>query len=132
GDTTTTSTVDVNDWALSPDGRDIFWYSWRDGWGHLYRYGVDGSFRNRVTGGEWSVRRIVHVDGARQQLYFTANGREPDQFPYHVHLYRVGFDGSDLTLLTPEPGDHEVRISPSGRFIIDTYSTVDTPPVTVL
>ena len=35
-------------------------------------------------------------------------------------------------LLTPEDGNHEVAISPSGRFFVDTYSRPDVPGVTVL
>ncbi len=55
---------------------DIFWYSERDGWGHLYRYGPDGTLRNQVDTGQNVFSQIVHVDSARKQLYFTAWGRE--------------------------------------------------------
>ena len=47
-------------------------------------------------------------------------------------MYRVGFDGSDLTLLTPEDANHEIVFSPSGGYFVDTYSRVDEAPVTVL
>src|SRR5687767_12400373 len=35
-------------------------------------------------------------------------------------------------LLTPEPANHNIRFSPSGRYVVDTFSTFDKPPVTVL
>ena len=35
-------------------------------------------------------------------------------------------------LLTPEDGDHQVTMSPDGKYFIDTFSKPDTPPVTVL
>jgi len=38
----------------------------------------------------------------------------------------------DDNLLTPENGTHEVSLAPSGRYFIDSYSTPDTPQVTVL
>jgi dipeptidyl aminopeptidase/acylaminoacyl peptidase len=47
-------------------------------------------------------------------------------------LYRVGFDGSGLTLLTPEDANHEVDFSPSGKYFVDSYSRIEKPPVTVL
>src|SRR5262249_34449531 len=52
--------------------------------------------------------------------------------PYFAHLYRIGFDGKGQQLLTPENANHTVSLSPDGKFIVDTYSTPDTPPVTVL
>ena len=47
-------------------------------------------------------------------------------------MYRVGFDGTGLRLLTPENADHDIRVSPSGTYFIDTYSRRDTIPVTVV
>jgi dipeptidyl aminopeptidase/acylaminoacyl peptidase len=72
------------------------------------------------------------VDERRRHLYITARGREPTRFLYHAYLYRVGFDGTGVELLTPEDGDHEISFAPSGRYFVDTYSRVDQPPITVL
>ena len=88
--------------------------------------------RNQITRGDFFVRAVEYVDEATRQIYFTAHGREDDRLPYYAHLYRVGFDGSGLTLLTPEAANHAIRFTPSGRYIIDTYSAIGTPPVTVL
>lgn len=88
--------------------------------------------KNRITGGDWFVKRVEYVDEAARQIYFTAHGREEGRIPYYAHLYRIGFDGSGLTLLTPEDANHEITFTPSGRFFIDSYSRVETPPVTVL
>ena len=52
--------------------------------------------------------------------------------PYFSHLYRIGFDGKNLALLTPEDGNHDVAMSPSGHFFVDSYSKPDVPPVTVV
>jgi dipeptidyl aminopeptidase/acylaminoacyl peptidase len=41
-------------------------------------------------------------------------------------------DGSGLTLLTPEPMDHDIEWSESKQYFIDTYSTPTTPPVSVI
>ncbi|RBI59407.1 S9 family peptidase [halophilic archaeon] len=112
---------------------EIIWSSEKSGWHHLYLIDAQsGENKQAITTGEWVVRDIKHVDEDTRQIYFTASGREPDCDPYLRHLYRVNFDGSDLTLLTPEPADHTITVSPSGEYIIDTYSRVDSPPVTVL
>lgn len=75
---------------------------------------------------------MAHVDEPGRWLYFLAGGREAGHDPYYSHLYRVRFDGSELTLLTPGNAHHEVKFSPDGRFFVDTYSTVADAPVHVL
>ncbi|QDQ02848.1 prolyl oligopeptidase family serine peptidase [Lysinibacillus fusiformis] len=112
---------------------DFIWHSERDGWSHLYLYdGNTGQLKNRITLGEWGVRQIISVDEEKEWLYFTAGGRETGRDPYLQHLYRVRFDGTELMLLTPEDAEHEVFISPSYNYFVDTYSRVDLPPQTVL
>jgi dipeptidyl aminopeptidase/acylaminoacyl peptidase len=123
--------TDPASWYVTRDGQDVFWWSERDGWGHLYRYGADGALKNRVTQGPWQVGKIVHVDEAARTLWFTARGREPG-VPYYQRVYKVGFDGAGLTLLTTEDAYHDVVVSPSGRAIVDRMSRIEQPTVTVL
>lgn len=125
--------VDLEDdqWAVADGGNDLFVISERDGWGHLYRYGADGSLKGQLERGAYRVEAIRRVDTGARQLYFMALGREGGN-PYHPKLYRVNFDGTGLTLLTPEAGYHTIRAVPRAPFFIDTYSQTDTPPVTVL
>src|SRR5207244_8393992 len=47
-------------------------------------------------------------------------------------FYRIGLDGRNVVSLTPDDGDHTIQVSPSGRYVIDTYSKPDTPPVVTL
>jgi dipeptidyl aminopeptidase/acylaminoacyl peptidase len=119
-------------WYVSEDGNDVFWWSERDGWGHLYRFDAQGTLKNQITSGPWMVDQLLFVDEAARQLYFLARGREAGHFRYHGHLYRVNYDGSGLSLLTPEDADHNVWMSPSGRYFLDTYSRVETPPVSLV
>ena len=44
----------------------------------------------------------------------------------------MNFDGSGLTLLTPEEGHHVISFSPNGKYFVDSYSSVDKAPVAVL
>ncbi|HUV36770.1 MAG TPA: DPP IV N-terminal domain-containing protein [Patescibacteria group bacterium] len=115
-----------------PEHDGFLWWSMRDGWGHLYRYGTDGTLIARLTEGEFNVDEVVGVDEESGFVYFTANAREPGRNPYYRHLYRVRLDGTKLELLTPEDAEHKIAMSPSKRYFIDTYSRVDTPPVSVL
>jgi dipeptidyl aminopeptidase/acylaminoacyl peptidase len=115
------------------DGREILWMSERDGWNHLYRYdGQTGAVKNQVTKGEWVVREVAHVDEEKRQIYFSAGGMEPGKDPYLVHYYRINFDGSGLTPLTPADADHSVSFSGDMKYYVDTYSRVDQAPLAEL
>lgn len=124
--------TDRESWYVTKDGQDILWWSERDGWGHIYRYGRDGKVKNQVTSGPWQVGKIVHVDEKLKQVWFTGRGRESDHLVYYQALYKVGFDGSGLTLLTPEDSYHDVDVSPSGKALIDRMSRIEKPTEVVL
>ncbi len=120
-------------WRVFPASNEFIWYSERDNWGHLYLYDLaTGKLKNRITSGDWVVTQLLRVDEKERTLYFLADGREPGRNPYFTHLYRAGFAGAGLTLLTPEDANHQVTFSPSGRYFVDSYSRPDVPPVTVL
>ncbi len=93
---------------------------------------ADPVLKNQITSGAWAAGDVYYVDDVKKQLYFTARGREPGHNIYYAHLYRANFDGTGMELLTPEDANHVIRFSPSGKFIVDTYSRIETPPVTVL
>jgi len=52
-----------------------------------------------------------------------------DEDPYYVHGYKIGFDGSGLTPLSPVKADHTLSYSPDGKYFVDTYSRIDLAPV---
>ena len=119
-------------WRYLPNTNEILWYSERDNWGHLYLYdATTGKLKNQITKGEWVVSRLVKVDEKARVLYFTTTGRDASN-PYFSRLCKIGFDGKGLTELTPGEGTHQATFSPSGNYIVDTYSKPDVAPVTVL
>jgi len=120
-------------WRYLPASNEIIWYSERDNWGQLYLYdATTGRLKNQITTGDGPVTQLLKVDEKNRLLYFLADGKEKGRDPYFAHFYRVSFDGKNLTLLTPEDANHEISLSPSGRFFFDSYSKPDAAPVTVL
>ena len=120
-------------WRYLPASNEILWFSERDNWGQLYLYDLQtGRLKNQVTTGEGNVTQLLHVDEKTRTLYFLGVGRERGRDPYFTHFYRIGFDGRNLQLLTREDATHEVAVSPSGEFFVDSYSKPDVPPVAVL
>lgn len=116
--------------TLLPDGSGFIWNSEQSGWDHLYHYDMRGQLVRQLTSGKWRVKDVVRVDQVGGWVYFTGHGDTKRQ--YDVHLYRVRLDGAEPRQLTEGKGRHEVHISPSARYFIDTYSAVDVPPRTVV
>ncbi|MCU0880114.1 MAG: DPP IV N-terminal domain-containing protein, partial [Pirellulaceae bacterium] len=115
------------------DSHELIWASERDGWNHLYLYDSrTGDVKNQITRGEWLVRGVDRVDDEARQIWFRACGIYPEQDPYYVHHCRINWDGTGLVVLTAGNGTHEVDYSPNRRYLLDTWSRVDQPPVTEL
>lgn len=131
-DTFFESGVDGISWRLLENTNEFIWFSQRDNWGHLYLYDLEtGDLKNQITSGNWTVLEVLKVDEDDRTIYFTGGGRDGED-PYFNYLYSINFDGSGLELLTPEIAHHQVSISESGNYFVDTYSTPNTPPVSVL
>jgi len=133
---------------VTASGDEAIWYSERDGWGHFYLYDLrTGQLKHQITKGDWVACDVIRVDEPKRTIYFTAAGREGGN-PYYRRLYKVGMDGGEPQLLTPENADHDFKnvegflsmlnappgssISPSGKYIVDNFSTTQSPPISVV
>ena len=120
-------------WHYLPATNEVIWYSERDNWGQLYLYdATTGKLKNQITKGDGVVTQVLKFDAKNRLIYFLADGRERGRDPYFAHFYRIGFDGKNLTLLTPEDANHEISLSPSGKLFFDSYSKPDVPPTAIL
>jgi dipeptidyl-peptidase-4 len=116
-------------------GGQFLWISERTGYAHAYRYSADGKLIHQVTRGEWPLRPygafaiygespLLAVDEKGGWLYFTAG----KQSAIERHIYRVRLEGGDPQRLSVEGGYHRPICRPDGRFYVDVYSSVRTPP----
>jgi dipeptidyl-peptidase-4 len=114
------------------DGKTVVWWSERSGWGHLYRYDLEtGSLLNQITSGCWLVHTVLAVDEAEGFVWFTGAGRECGD-PYRQRLYRAPLAGGEPELLDGEDAHHMITPTGTGRYFIDTYSTLSDFGRTVL
>jgi dipeptidyl aminopeptidase/acylaminoacyl peptidase len=131
-DTFFESGINSISWRYLKDSNEFIWWSQRDNWGHLYLYDAEsGNLKNQITSGDWNVREISHIDEQNRVIYFIGSVRE-DGDPYFQYLYKINFDGSGLSLLTPGIANHDADLNVEAGMLVDTYSTPDTPPVTVV
>jgi dipeptidyl aminopeptidase/acylaminoacyl peptidase len=115
------------------EGKEIIWASERDGWNHLYLFDTKTcKVKNQITKGEWVVREVVTVNDSARFIIFKGSGKNPGEDPYFIHFYKINFDGTALTDLTPEPANHDASFSQNYKFMVDNYSKVNQPSTTVL
>ncbi len=120
-------------WQVLPASNEVVWFSERDDWGQLYLYDLaTGRLKSQITTGTGNVTQLLRIDERSRTLWFGCVGKTPGRDPYFRQLCRVGMDGRRFAVLTPENGDHELSIAPSGRWFVDAYAQPDVPSVSVL
>lgn len=132
--------------AILPGQDTALWFSQRDGWGHLYRVRLsDGKVLRQLTRGQWVVRDLLGVDSAAGWAYFSAGGVDGGD-PYVRGLYRVSLQGGPVQRLAADGNDHLAdagtgalfggrapqALSPHGGYLVDTVSSLEQAPRTVL
>ncbi|MFY0629286.1 MAG: S9 family peptidase [Flavobacteriaceae bacterium] len=107
---------------------EILHWSERDGWGHFYLYGSNGTLKRQVTNGPYHVSRFEGIDEKTRTLYFTANGVSKNQDPYYSHLYKINLNGTGMKGLNPGDFNSGVDVSPSKKYFVTNFSRVNTVP----
>jgi dipeptidyl aminopeptidase/acylaminoacyl peptidase len=105
------------------DNHRFIWQSERTGHNHLYRYHLKNNSCKAITSGEWDVLKAYGYDEQRDKLIFAANINSP----LEKNLYQVSVASSKIEFLSSEPGQHTAQLSPSGQYVLDTYSNSTIP-----
>jgi dipeptidyl-peptidase-4 len=124
--------IDNYNSLLVEDRDEIIITSEKDGWKQLYSLHVKDKTLRPLTKGAFYVNDVLHPGHTNQPVLFTASGREPGRNPYYQHAYRINQDGTALTLLTTENANHDISVSPDGKYLTDNISAPDQPSVLVL
>jgi len=127
------SGIDAVSWRYLPAADEAIWYSERTNWGNLYLYSLrTGKTEHAITAGSGDVTEVLHLDPKTRTVWFRAVGRTPGLNPYYQQLWKASLDGGRPVLLTPQPCDHIISMSPKGRYFVDSCSTPSQPPVATL
>ena len=110
------------------DGKRFLWGSERDGFLHLYLYGMDGKLERQITRGEWQVEKVLQIDEARGVIYYEST----EASPLESQFYSISLDGADKQRLTTAKGSHSVNLSPGFGFWTDSFSSLTSAPHTEL
>jgi dipeptidyl-peptidase 4 len=101
----------------------FIWISERDGYDHLYLYNSDGLLIKQLTKGEWVVTDFLGWDSRGRNVFI----RGTDPSPLDRHIYRVDVNSGTRVRLTPDQGTHDGLLSPDGKYLIDSYSSLTVP-----
>ena len=114
----------------------FIWQSERDGYNHLYLYNTKGELLKQLTKGEWVVLSVEGFDEKGENLFYTATKPHPlSSYSYGTPLcmtnWKLNLKKGESVCLNHEAimvnGVHRAEVSPSGRYIVDTYSSWDIP-----
>lgn len=95
----------------------------RSGYLHIYLYDKAGREVRQLTAGDWLVMGINRLDEQNRLVYFTAT----KDSPLERHLYAVSLDGGEPARLTQEAAWHTVEVSPDGQWLVDRWSSLESP-----
>jgi dipeptidyl-peptidase-4 len=124
--------------VLFVPGKDnqFVWQSQKDGFNHLYLYDTDGNQLKQLTKGQWVVINVLGFDEKGENIFFTSTQPLPGSgktvgSPLEMNAWKVNIKNGKETCLTNKGGQgiHSVQLSPSGKYIIDTYSAPAVPRV---
>ena len=119
-------------WRILHHRNEFIWYSEKDNWAHLYLHDLQtGKIKKQLTSGDWSVLDLQRVDESNGLIFFTAANKENGD-PYFHYLYSLNLDIGEPKLLTPETANHSIEWSTSGEYFVDTFSTPNIVPTSVI
>jgi dipeptidyl-peptidase 4 len=123
----------VNDtFRILKSGDKFLWESWRDGHTHLYLYSFNknspiaapANLERQLTKGDFEVTGVEGIDEASGTLFYTSTEGDDRQ----RNLFAVKLDGGPARRISNEDGTHSASFSGDGKYYVDTYSALLTPP----
>ena len=116
------------------DANSFIMQSRQDGYNHLYlcSLGKHGSRMagnteslevSQLTAGKWEVLEMIGFNAKQKTIIIASNEKSPIQ----QNIYAVSVKTGKRTLLGNGDGWHNAKLSGSGNYILDNYSTPTVP-----
>ena len=124
--------VEYRNPMLVKGGRQLIWWSERNGWANLYLYDSDGNLQKALTDGAFHVEDVLGVNEKEGYVLLSACGVNKEENPYQMHTYRVPLAGGSLKHLDMDDMDVLSTASDDARYFVANYSRVDHTPAVAL
>jgi dipeptidyl-peptidase-4 len=95
----------------------------KDGYSHIYIYGMSGTLQKQLTSGNWDVTKLLSVDEQLQMVYYQA----ADEQPMQRNIFRVNITKPEPQKLSQQVGYNSAKFSSNGKFYINQWSDYNTP-----
>ena len=110
---------------LPGNNSEFLWMSERDGFMNIYKYNINSSKESQLTYFDWVIKSIVGFDEGGKNVIILGTGNDGRE----TKAYKINLKNAKTKLLTNEPGSHSVQISWGGKYILDSYSSMEEPRV---
>ena len=131
-------------WRFLSDGKTFLITSEKDGFNHIYLYGLDGNLVRQITTGNYDVVDICGIDEKNQKIYY----RSHESSPINTDLYVIDFKGKKKVCLNYDVnnklnagygadgvidnkyimGSYNANFSEGCKYYICTFSSANKPP----
>ncbi|MBP5394067.1 MAG: S9 family peptidase [Bacteroidaceae bacterium] len=105
------------------DNSKFIYWSWKDGFKHLYLMDIEGRELGQLTSGKWVVKELVGFCPATKSVIIITK----EAGDLQRNIYRLDLKSKKRTLLDNGRGCHSAQLSADGRYLIDTWQEPDVP-----
>lgn len=105
------------------DSNQFIYWSQRDGFHHLYLYNKEGQLIKQLTQGDWLVQDILGFNTACKEMIIASTEISPLQ----TNIFNLNVKTGKRTLLGQQDGTHSARLSASGTYLIDNFTSFNVP-----
>ena len=105
------------------DSNKFFFWSWKDGFTHLYLMDVNTLKQEQLTSGNWVVKSIVGFCPATKSAIIITKEANVLQ----RNIYSLSLKTKKRTLLDNGKGVHQANLSEDGLWVLDTWQEPDVP-----
>lgn len=105
------------------DASKFIYWSWKDGFTHLYLMDVNGKELGQITSGQWVVTELIGLCKSTNSLIITSK----EAHNLQNNIYSINLKTKKRKLLDNGKGVHRASLSEDGLYLIDTWSEPDVP-----
>ena len=119
--------IDITDNLIFlKDGKSFIFTSEKDGFNHVYQYGMDGKEIKQLTKGEYDVESLLGVDQKKSRLYIKAAYSSP----LNREIFEVSMNNGEMKQLSTKDGFNDAVFSSNFKYFTNTNTTANTPHYT--
>ena len=105
------------------DSNKFIYWSWKDGYTHLYLMDTEGRELGQLTSGPWVVKNIVgFCPATKSAILLTKEAGHLQR-----NIYSLNIKTKKRTPLDNGRGVHSAQLSADGRYLIDTWQEPELP-----